>query len=295
MAWAELSDVRCYYEICGRGDPLLLIPGLGGTCRTWDTILPALSQSFSIVTFDNRGLGQSIAKRPARNLRHLAADIIELLDYVQLDRTHVMGLSLGGIIAQRLAMDHQSRIDRLVLISCTDHFSPYLRQITRLLAHALRRFPKEEFVRTIELLGTSPPFLDAHVEEVERQIRAKCQCSPSRVAVAAQLRCLAASDPDPCLPLADIPTLVLAGEHDALVPNFYAREMAGRIAQSEFHVISGAGHNPLYGCPDRVLPLIVKFLQSRRGHGTRFAGTTMNATEGSLHERNGSILRSGAS
>ena len=139
MAWAELSDVRCYYEVRGRGDPLLLVPGLGGTCRMWDSVAPLLADKFSVITFDNRGLGQSLARQPARNLRHLAADMVELLDHLQLDRVHVLGLSLGGIIAQRFAMDHGPRIDRLVLISCSDQFTPYLRQITLLLAHAIRR------------------------------------------------------------------------------------------------------------------------------------------------------------
>jgi 3-oxoadipate enol-lactonase len=261
----------------------------------WDSVAPVLADNFSVITFDNRGLGESIARQPARNLRHLAADMVELLDYLQLDRVHVLGLSLGGIIAQRFAMDHGPRIDRLVLMSCSDQFTPYLRQITLMLAHALRRFPKEEFVRTIELLGTAPPFLDAHASEIEKQIRAKCECAPSRGAVAAQLRCLAASDPDPCVPITDIPTLVVAGEHDALVPNYYARQMASRIPGSEFHVIAGAGHNPFYECPGRVLPLIVRFLGSGRGLGTRFASTFMDVIDAVSSDRDGVLLRNGAS
>jgi len=294
MAWAELTDVRCYYEVRGRGDPLLLVSGLGGTCRMWDEVAPSLSQHFSVITFDNRGIGHSIAKRPARNLRHLAADIVELLDFLQLDRVHVLGLSLGGIIAQRLAIDHAPRVDRLVLISCTDHFSPYLRQITLLLAHALRRFPKEEFVRTIELLGTAPTFLDAHAHDIERQVRAKCECAPSRGAVAAQLRCLAGSDQEPCASITSTPTLVLSGEHDVLVPNCYARQMAQRIPGSEFHLVRDAGHNPFYECAERVLPVIVKFLGSGRDRGTRFAAKLRNTGDELNANRDGSLLRSGA-
>jgi len=277
MAWADLSDCRCYYEIRGEGEPLLLVPGLGGTCRNWDPIVEELSRDFSLILFDNRGMGKSLAKRQARDLRHLAADLVELLDHLQVDRCHVMGISLGGIIAQRLAMEHPSRIDRLVLVSCTDSFSPYLRQISLLLAHALRKFSPESFIRTVELLGTAPEFLDSHAAEVERQIRAKTAAGFSKRALAGQLRCLACSDRSHHDPIITNPTLVLAGEHDALIPNCYARQMAGRIPGSEFKVLSGAGHNPFCECPERALPPVIQFLSPDRG--TRFAEGNVDEPE----------------
>jgi pimeloyl-ACP methyl ester carboxylesterase len=269
MAFADLTDVRCYYEIRGEGDPLLLIPGLGCTSASWDPILPELARHFSVILFDNRGMGRSVARRQVRNLKHAAADIVELLDELQLDSAHVLGLSLGGIIAQRLTMDHPSRVDRLVLISCTDTFSPYLRQVALLLAHSLRKFPSETFVRTVELLTTAPLFFDTHTEQVEEQVRRKSQCGFSRKALAHQLRALACSDRDKHDPIITTPTLVLAGEHDALIPNCYARQMADRIPGSEFHLIEGAGHNPFDECPERAIPRVLEFLS--RGRGTDFA------------------------
>src|SRR4051794_31192811 len=106
MAWAQLSDVHCYYELLGEGEPLLLIPGLGTTCRLWDSVAPAFAEHFSLILPDNRGVGRSVAKRHATTLSDYVVDLVELLDELQLDRVHVMGLSLGGVIAQRLAIDH---------------------------------------------------------------------------------------------------------------------------------------------------------------------------------------------
>src|SRR5215213_3009490 len=101
MAWADLSDVRCYYELLGDGPPLVLVPGLGGHCRMWDPIAPELARHFSLILIDNRGIGRSAPKRKPRSLADYSADIAELLDTLQVDRAHVLGLSLGGIIAQR--------------------------------------------------------------------------------------------------------------------------------------------------------------------------------------------------
>ena len=269
MAYAELTDVRSYYELIGEGDPLLLIPGLGGTCRVWDPIAPELAAHFSLILIDNRGLGRSIARARPRTLADYSADLVELLDELQLERTHVLGLSLGGIIAQRFAVDHPSRVDRLVLVSCAHRFSAYLRRMAMLLGHSMRRFPREVFAQTMELLGTAPLYLDENVEEIDRQIGERCRegllarITAAR-AMGIQLRCLLRSEVDPKHYVIPAPTLVIAGEHDALIPNCYGRLMAERIPGSRFVLIAGAGHNPMAEMPQTVLPLIVQFLSQQQ-------------------------------
>lgn len=263
MAWADLSDCRCYYELLGSGEPLVLIPGLATTCRLWDGVSSDFAQFFSVIQFDNRGIGKSLAKRKPTTLRDLASDIIELLDYLQLDHAHVLGVSMGGIIAQRLAIDHPSRVDRLVLVSCADSFSPYLRQMSGLLAQTLRRFPMEMFVRTVELLATAPEFLDSNGELVEQRVSAKCRSRVSARAVGTQFRCLAASESDPLHDRIFAPTLVIAGEYDPIIPGCYSKRMAERIPDSEFFLVSGAGHNPIVDHPQTVLPRVIDFLRRK--------------------------------
>jgi 3-oxoadipate enol-lactonase len=260
MAWADLTDVRIYYELLGEGEPLLLIPGLGTTCRLWDGVAPELASRFSLILVDNRNVGRSVGKRKPRSLADLVSDLVELLDRLQLERAHVMGISLGGVIAQRLAVDHPSRVERLVLVSCADRFTPYLRQVASLLGHSLRRFPKEAFVRTMELLGTSPQYLDENEAIVEQRVAAKCASRVSGRALAEQLRCLSGSEIDPRYYRILAETLVVAGEHDALIPSCYSRTMSEQIPGSRFVMIRGAGHNPLVDYPDKVLPIVTRFL-----------------------------------
>src|SRR6202035_5546773 len=180
MAWADLTDVQCYYELLGEGPPLLLIPGLGTTCRLWDSTAPELAQHFSLMLPDNRDVGKSIGKRTPRMLSDFSADLIELLDTLQVERAHVLGISLGGVIAQRLAIDHPSRVDRLVLLSCTNRFVPYITEMTRLLGKMLGGISFTAYQRTMELLGTAPEYFDEHEDRIDQKIAAAKKTRISR-------------------------------------------------------------------------------------------------------------------
>jgi pimeloyl-ACP methyl ester carboxylesterase len=203
-------------------------------------------------------------------LADLTVDIVELMDHLQLERAHVMGLSLGGIVAQQVALDHPSRVDRLVLVSCTNRFGPYLTEMAKLLGQALRHFPPEVFRRTIELLGSAPEYLDAHADEIDEKIAMACDAGIARSAVARQLRCLGNRDvadgPDYRI---TVPTLVIAGEQDMLIPACYARRMAREIPGSEFLLVRRCGHNPLHEKTELVVPRITEFLMRPRDGGHR--------------------------
>ena len=263
MAWADLTDVRCYYELLGEGEPLLLIPGLGVTAAVWEPIVPELADHFSLILVDNRGMGRSVPKRQPTTLGDFCSDLVELLDHLQVERSHVLGLSLGGVIAHRFAVDHATRVNRLVLASCTDKFTPYLRHVALLLGQTLRRLRSTAFAQTMEVMGTSPVYLDAQPDLVEQRVKEKCAQNIPPRAIGRQLRCLASSEVENQDPIT-APTLVIAGEHDFLIPNCYAKEMASRIPGSRFVMIPGGGHNPLVECPDEVLPLITDFLKDAR-------------------------------
>ncbi len=265
MAWADLSDVRLYYEIIGEGEPLLLIPGLGATCRLWDPVIPDLARHFTLILLDNRDVGRSVrkARKPAPTLSYLASDVAELMDELQLDRAHVMGVALGGAIAQRFAQEHSNRLDKLVLVSCTDKFSPYLWQIAGLLGQTLRRLPKEAFVRMMEVLGTAPEYLDENAELCEQRAVAKARLKIPARAIGNQLKALARSELGENNEIITAPTLVIAGEFDAIIPSCYAKQMADKIPGSRYVLIRGAGHNPLADFPERAAPRVVQFLKSR--------------------------------
>jgi pimeloyl-ACP methyl ester carboxylesterase len=167
------------------------------------------------------------------------------------------------VIAQQFAVDHPGRVDRLVLISCSNRFGPYLRDMAALLGQSLYRFPYTLFMQTMEMLGTAPEFYDAHQEEMRRRIEQSRSQRISKSAVVEQLHCLAISEIDESCYRIQSPTLVIAGEYDAIIPNCYARRMCEEIDGCYFITMRGCGHNPPAEAPQRVLPLIRDFLQGR--------------------------------
>jgi pimeloyl-ACP methyl ester carboxylesterase len=252
MPEIELSDVRMHYELSGHGDSVLLLPGLGQTTRVYDPIAPILAEHFSVILLDNRGIGLSVAKRPARRLDDYVSDTLELLDALQVDRAHLIGMSFGGVLAQRFAADHPKRVNRLVLISTTGRSSIYLRHMAMLLGQALRHFPLRMFYQTIELLGTSPVYYDAHENEVEDMLTKRVTTRVTRRVLANQLRCLVTTTSARNGRPITAPTLVVAGEYDSLIPNCYGKQLAVELADARFVLMPDCGHSPVAECP---LPL----------------------------------------
>lgn len=264
MPYAELSDVRCYYELLGSGDPLLLIPGLGGTCSSWDCAANELAAGATLIMPELRGVGRSEAKRPARNLRYLVADLVELIDYLGLDRPNVLGLSLGGIVAQEFAIEHPSRVNKLVLISCAHRFGPYLREMAKFLATALRHFPRDAYERMFETLGCSPEYIDAHPEVLDQRVQRIRARGASRRSIAHQLRCLGFNDVGAFGYEITAPTLVISGSNDVIIPACFAKQMADEIPNSVHKIIPQCGHNPLMERPEVTVPMVLEFLNEKR-------------------------------
>ncbi len=117
MPYAELNGTRLYYRVQGQGPSLVLIPGMGAGHASFFRQVPVFRKQFRVITYDPRGIGRSSRTGQPYAFRALADDVAGLLDHLGIDRAHVLGQSLGGIVAQELAIGHPSRVDRLILVS----------------------------------------------------------------------------------------------------------------------------------------------------------------------------------
>lgn len=119
MPLARIGELDIYYEVHGEGHPLLMILGLGQDIATWDMQVPELSEHFKMVLFDNRDSGRSSRCKCDYTTLDMAMDSIGLMDYLKIERFHLLGTSMGGMVAQHVALIAPERVTGLVLASTT--------------------------------------------------------------------------------------------------------------------------------------------------------------------------------
>jgi len=202
----------------GQGSPLLLIRPLGGSMTLWGPFADRLAQRHRVLAFDPRGVGASSEVRVEATTRQMAVDALAVLDHFAIERAHVFGISLGGMVATWLAADHGARVDRLVLAS-TMPWSMSARHAsaatTLSLASCLAR-PSAECATCVVRRVLSPEFRRAHPSEVRRLERLMRRDRFSRRSFLVQLGAAARHDGKEALTRIESATLVMIGDRDTI-------------------------------------------------------------------------------
>jgi len=244
MPYTDTPGFRMYYEVGGDGPPLLLINGLGSDHREWGHQLPAFSGRFRTIVFDNRGAGESAAPPGPYSTETMADDAAALLAHLGVPRAHVLGVSLGGMIAQEVALRHPARVDRLVL-ACTapggDTSERPSREALAAFVRTAAGRPEEELRRMIPFLYTDRYFRE-HPEEIEAFIERRLDHPATVGGHAAQMAAAIGHAAQDRLPGIAAPTLVIAGTADLLVPPVNSERIASRIPGAKLVLLPGAPH-----------------------------------------------------
>jgi 3-oxoadipate enol-lactonase len=259
-ATAESAGARIAWERRGTGAPLLLVHGLGYARWGWEPVTDSLAERHEVVLFDNRGIAESEAPPGPYSVEELARDAVAVLDAAGLKRAHVLGTSLGGMVALQLALDHADRLDRLVLACTTSGGSgaaPMPEQTLRLLAEApalpadvaLRRFIENAF----------GPDLDAAL--VDRIMEHRLATAQPQAAWMAQAAAGAGFDVWDRVGEVRAPTLVLTGDADNVVDPRNSELLAQRIPDARLEVFAGAGHLFFWEHPQRFVDVVREFLR----------------------------------
>ena len=253
---AERAGVRLAYDVVGDGPPLLLMMGLGYARWGWGPLTPLLAKRFRVVSYDNRGIGESDVPPGPYTTLDLAADAVAVLDAVGIDRAHVVATSLGGMAAQELALRFPERVDRLVLACTTpggNQAYPMPAQTVALMHDAPTLAPEVAMRRFVEnALAT-----DELVDEITR-LRLENPPDPGGW----QAQAAASLTHETLDRLAEIsaPTLVLHGTKDNVVDARNSELIAERIPNARLELIEGAGHLFFWEQPERTATLIEVFL-----------------------------------
>ncbi len=236
--YLQIGDAQLHYQVAGQGAPVVLLHGLSGSTRWWARNVPALARHFRVYLIDLIGFGASRAA--SRFALHEAASHLTCwMDYLGIERASLVGHSMGGFIAADLAAQAPQRVERLVLVDAAALPLPRGRwQQARGLLQGLWRLP----VSFLPVL-----FTDAH------------RAGPVTILRAAQE--LLRADIQGKLARVVVPTLLVWGEGDALVPVELGERLASALPRAELVVLPGAGHNPMWDRPDAFNRLVLDFLK----------------------------------
>ncbi len=264
MATVQVRGIQIAYNIDGRGEPVVLIGGFTMVKESWELQVAELAKHFRVITFDNRGVGETTVPKERFSIAEMAADTVGLMDALGIDSAHVVGVSMGGLIAQTLALDHPDRVKKVVL-GCTTHGGRHAvqpqKEVMQLLAKASDpSVPVEEAVRMRLPTILAERFIREEPERLEEFVRTSVQHWPTPEGAAGQMGALSVFNVKKRLGEIRCPVLVITGAEDRMMPAENSRLLAEGIEGAEQYLVEGAGHSFFFEKPDGVNRVLIDFL-----------------------------------
>ncbi len=258
-----MSDgARLYWEEHGAGPPVLLIMGLSFTHEMWFRVLPTLVSRCRVILFDNRGVGRSSVPNGPYSIRQMARDAAAVLDAAGVTRAHVIGASMGGMIAQELALRFPARVGSL-LLACTSHGGLLARWPRFVRPRGIKWGEAERRERELALA----PLLyscNTPLERIHEDLDVQCRSEWSYKGFLNQFGGILMWSSYLRLPSIQVPTMVVHGDSDRLVPPQNGKIVAARIPGARFHLIPDAGHLLTTDQPEACKRLMIEFLRQIR-------------------------------
>jgi pimeloyl-ACP methyl ester carboxylesterase len=255
-----------HYEEQGEGDPVILIHGLTMDHVGWSFQFQAFSAQHRVIVFDNRGVGRTDSPEEPFTTKTMADDVAGLMDVLGIQKAHLVGLSLGGMVAQQFALSHPERLDRLVLAATAAHPSggaPRSAHIVEnLLTMSTEGVGLEERTRMFMTWAfTAEFFEDPKQAQLMVNLVTSAPHPQSSEGLAGQIAAVKEHDTREQLAGIKAPTLVLVGEEDLLLPVRLSRELAESIQGARLLVVEGAGHLFCIEHPGEFNRAVLKFFQ----------------------------------
>ncbi|HEX6601330.1 MAG TPA: alpha/beta hydrolase [Solirubrobacterales bacterium] len=259
MPKIAVGGTELHYERAGSGEPLLLIQGMSGTHVAWgEPFRSSLEEHFDVVSFDNRGIGLSERISEPFTIAEMADDTAELLERLEIESAHVVGISMGGMIAQELALAHPRRLRSLTLgcTYCGGEGSQLMPQENlEILAAGMASGDRDKAIRAGWEVNLSPAFRadgDAYAT-----FHAMATSVPAaREVIQLQLQAIVGHDTSGRLSEIATPTLIIHGTVDGVLPFSNGEQIASLMPAARFEVLGDVGHMFWWEQPQRSAELI---------------------------------------
>ncbi|HEU0293668.1 MAG TPA: alpha/beta fold hydrolase [Anaerolineales bacterium] len=265
MPKEKVNDIELYYEVHGKGTSLVLISGLGYPLWQWHLMVPYLEQHFQVVTLDNRGVGQTDKPAGPYTASMLAKDVVGLLDALGIDQAVVLGHSMGGFIAQAMALEYPHRVHKLILAS-TNFGGPRHVPVTAEAMAVLSDVKSDPLTRLRNgiVISTAPGFAERQPELIQKWLEWRV-ANPldlagyqAQMGIGVALLAEAAAFENK-LPNISVPTLILFGAHDKVVPPANADLLAKQVPGSQIRILPDAGHFFPLEVPEEAAQVVIQF------------------------------------
>jgi pimeloyl-ACP methyl ester carboxylesterase len=242
MPKVKIGDINMYYEVHGRGEPLVMIAGAGASVKWMYHVIPIYSKDYQFILYDNRDIGKTEGPDTPYTIEMLADDLAGLLNAIGIKAAHVHGTSMGGMIAQQLAIRHSEKVISLILKStyCGGPGSAFHEDHLKYLKQR-KNMTREEYIRKTFRISITRQFAEKNPEAM-KQFMELAKDFPSPAILDKQNETVMKHNTYEQLPKIKAPTLVIHGNDDHIFPAINARIIASRIPHAEVKIFEDAGH-----------------------------------------------------
>jgi pimeloyl-ACP methyl ester carboxylesterase len=266
MPKVKIDGFKLYYKTSGEGFPLTMIMGLGANSQWWDKeLIDRLNNHFKVILFDNRGTGRSEDPGDNFNFKILAEDVVKMLEKLNITETNLLGISMGGMIAQEIALNFPEKLRKLILCSTYCGGSKSVQpspEVVKILSKPRSGRPIEEIVdETVPLLYTSD-FISNNPGKINEAKENMKEYPISEETYQKQGKAIFSHNTCRKLKEMKVPTLILHGQKDVLIPPKNGEILHNYIPNSELTMFENTGHALFYKEPDKITQRIVDFLKN---------------------------------
>lgn len=263
MPNTKVNDIMMYYETQGSGEPLLMIMGLGASSAVWDPeFVENLSRHYQTIIFDNRGTGQTDKPDEEYSMAMFAADAAGLLDQLGIDSAHILGVSMGGMIAQEFALRYPQKV-RTLILSCTTCGGEKSVMATQEVLQTLTSregLTLEETARNAWPIVFTEEFIKSNPAKLERNLERTLKHPTPLFAFNRQIQAVMKHDTYNRLPQIQTPTMVMTGTEDVLVPPENSTIIADRIPGAKLVSFDETAHGFITEASDDVASAMIEFI-----------------------------------
>ncbi|NVM37359.1 MAG: alpha/beta hydrolase [Candidatus Lokiarchaeota archaeon] len=262
----KIKDIEMYYESHGRGTPLIMIPGYAVSSEMWSPFWKRLLDFYQVILIDNRGTGRSDAPNIEYSIRMMADDLVELMDAINIPKAHILGGSMGGMIAQELVLNYSEKVLSLIL-GMTSCGGPHSVQISeevqrkmQTAANPPQDMSKEEVMELTWSMFYSPSYIEQNRGILTKETMS-IKYPTSLIGKWRQAQAVQNWEGSyDRLSNIKVPTLVMGGENDVIFPPENFRILAEKIPGADLHVLKDAPHAFTREKEEQVVAVLLEFL-----------------------------------